>query len=119
MWSYSENSADKEQAFLKSIHLFIPEQEYCWLENVKGHFVENVLLESLSPISLHYKTGPLFQNEGAILKIKGHICPWPLPKLSLLRRAPLFQVQGERLEGNMGETILKIYGQIFYWVVKL
>ena len=59
-------------------------QGYCWLENVRGHFVEKAKLESLLPISLHYKTGPLFQNEGAILKIKGQICPWPLPKLSLV-----------------------------------
>ena len=56
---------------------------YCWLEDVRGHFVETAQLESLLPISLHYKTGPLFQNEGAILKIKGQFCPWPLPKLSL------------------------------------
>ena len=45
--------------------------------------MEKAKLESLSPISLHYKTGPLFQNEEAILKIKGQICPGPLPKLSL------------------------------------
>ena len=46
-------------------------QGYCWLENERGHFTEKVQLESLLPISLHYKTGPLFQNEGAILKIIG------------------------------------------------
>ena len=58
-------------------------QGYCWLENVRGHFADIAQLESLSPISVHYKTSPLFQNEGAILKIKGQFCPWPLPKLSL------------------------------------
>ena len=58
-------------------------QGYGWLENVRGHFVENAQLESLSPISLHYKKGLLFQNEGAIWKIKGQFCPWPLPKISL------------------------------------
>ena len=63
------------------VYLF---QGYCWLENVRGHFTENTQLETLSPIFLHYKTGPLFQNEGAILKINGQFCPWPLPKLSLL-----------------------------------
>ena len=52
-------------------------QGYCRLENVRGHFVENTQLESLSPISLHYKTHQLFQNEGANLKIKGQFCPWP------------------------------------------
>ena len=57
-------------------------QGYCWLENVRGHFVENVQVESLSPISLHYKTGPLFQNKGAILE-KGDFAHGPLPKLSL------------------------------------
>ena len=45
--------------------------------------MEKAQLESLLPISLHYKTGPLFQNEGAILIIKGQFCPWPLPNLSL------------------------------------
>ena len=58
---------------------------YFWLENVRGHFAEDARLESLSPISLHYKTGPSFQNDGAILKINGQFCPWPLPKLSLER----------------------------------
>ena len=59
-------------------------QGYCWLENERGHFTKNARLESLLPIYLHYKTGPLFQKEGAILKIKGQFCPWPLPKLSLM-----------------------------------
>ena len=47
--------------------------------------MQNAQLESLSPISLHYycTTGPLLQNEGAILKIKGQFCQWSLPKLSL------------------------------------
>ena len=58
--------------------------------------MENVQLESLSPISLHYKTGPLCQNEGAILKIKGRFCPWPLPKLSLLRTKVLIEPHNER-----------------------
>ena len=70
--------------FLRQAHFFIRSQGYCWLENVRGHFAENAPLESLSPI-LCYKIGPLFQNEGAILKIKGQFCPWPLPKLSLRR----------------------------------
>ena len=66
------------------IYIDIARQGYCWLENVRGHVAENAPLESLSPISLQYKTGPLFQNEGAILRIKGQFCPWPLPKLSLI-----------------------------------
>ena len=61
----------------------LPHQGYCWLGNVRGHFAVSPQLESLSPISLHYKTGPFAQNEGAILNIKGQFCPWPLPKLSL------------------------------------
>ena len=58
-------------------------QGYCWLENERGHFTKNARLESLLPVYLHYKTSPLFQKEGAILKIKGQFFPWPLPKLSL------------------------------------
>ena len=59
-------------------------QRYRWLENVRGHFTENTRLEPSSPISLHYKNGPLFQNEGTILKSKGQFRPRPLPKLSLI-----------------------------------
>ena len=47
---------------------------------MKGaNFKKNFHLKLLSPISLHYKTGPNFPDKGAILKIKGHICPWPFP----------------------------------------
>ena len=48
------------------------------LENVRGHFAGNAQLaiESLAPISLHYKTDPLFQNEGAIMK-KGNFAHDP------------------------------------------
>ena len=70
---------------------YILPQGYCWFENVRGHFAENAPLKSLSRIFLHYTTGPLFQNEGFISKIKGQFCPWPLPKLSLQYTSPVFQ----------------------------
>ena len=70
-------------------------QGYCWLENVRGHFAENSQPESLSPISLHYKISPLFQNEGAILIIKGQFCPWPLPNLSLMTKMAAMPIYGK------------------------
>ena len=41
---------------------------YCWLENVWGHFTENAQLESVAPISLQHKCGPLFQSEGTVFR---------------------------------------------------
>ena len=80
---FSKYTSCRRVAGRSKSSLSIHHQGYCWLENVRGHFVENTQLESLSPSSLHYKTNPLFQNEWAILKIKGQFCPWPLLKLSL------------------------------------
>ena len=47
---------------LESFKVAVSKQGYCWLEIVRGHFSKNAQLKSLSPIPLHYKTGPLFQN---------------------------------------------------------
>ena len=77
----------QKQVALATIYLLATpsteQQEYCWPNNGRGHFEKIYHVETLSPISLHYKNGPCFPNEGAIFTIKGHFCPWPLPKLSL------------------------------------